>query len=194
VGWRRNSLGKRRDEGRPSSPNRVVVVMVLLVDLTHTRPSSLQQLPTCLSFSFSFSLHLGPSKKSFTDESGEQQQHHGQVGSMAAAEKREREREKEEYNCGSTYCAVPAPLSSFTARAFWWGACNRAHLKLGEDFGVGQWGPTLSGPFPYRRGRWGEGGGGVGRVRGSIHGPCRTPKEICTYPFNNALSPQDNLA
>ncbi len=134
MGWGRNSLGKQRDEGRPSSANRVVVVMVLLVDLTHTRPSSLQQLPTCLSFS----LHLGPSKKSFTDESGEQQQYHGQVGSMAAAEKRrerrerEREREKEEYYCGSTYCAVPAPLSSFTARAFWWGACHRAHLKWGR--------------------------------------------------------------
>jgi hypothetical protein len=53
---------------------------------------------------------------------------------MAAAEKRrERERERErkgrEYYCRSTYCAVPAPLSSFTARAFWWGACHRAHLK-----------------------------------------------------------------
>ncbi len=58
MGWGRNSLGKQRDEGRPSSPNRVVVVMLLLVDLTHTRPSSLQQLPTCLSF---LSLFLSPS-------------------------------------------------------------------------------------------------------------------------------------
>jgi hypothetical protein len=89
--------------------------MVLLVDLTHTRPSSLQQLPTCLSFSFSFSLYLGPSKKSFTDESGEQQQHHGQVGSMAAAERRkEREREREKRKSTpvvplTAQCPPPSP-------------------------------------------------------------------------------------
>jgi len=118
VGWRRNSLGKQRDEGRPSSPNRVVVVMVLLVDLTHTRP---QLAPTsCLLASLSLSLSLsiwGPPKRALqTRVASSSSSIMGEWGPWQQQRREERERGREREKEESTtvdpltaQCPPPSP-------------------------------------------------------------------------------------
>ncbi len=114
--WRRNSLGKQRDEGRPSSPNRVVVVMVLLVDLTHTRPSSLPPvayLPLFLSPSGALQKELYRREWRAAAASWASGVH----GSSREEKRREREREKEESTTVDPLTAQCPPPSPHLLRA-----------------------------------------------------------------------------